>query len=182
MRALAAFVHEVEPDVLAICEIESGDAFALATRFTRQWAYRGAQALLWVERAFKAQAVLDVYLPLAPARPFARRGLLRVDGVMDGLSASIYATQFAQDRADALAELRFARAQLRRNSFPLLVCSQGSATRAGVELADLRLIARSPSDGLRVHARGFLCEGTVEYAPRAGIGTALATTISRSSR
>jgi hypothetical protein len=180
MRSLAAFVAHAEPDVLAVCEIDSGDAFALATRFMRQWAYRGAQALFWNEKMFKAHAVLDVYLPFAPTRPFARRGLLRVDGELAGAPASLYAAQFAADRAGALAELRFARAQARDNPLPLLFFTQGDATRAGIELFDVPEIARSRQDGLRVHARGFRCENPIEHSARHGIGAPLTLTIVRS--
>src|SRR5581483_9148979 len=109
--SLASLVDDARPDVLAVCEIEPGDALSLATRFALQWAYRGRQALFWSARV-RADAVHDLYLPRA-GRPFERRGLLRVDASLDGDPCALVATQFASDRGERIPELRFARSQLR---------------------------------------------------------------------
>jgi len=110
MRKLAAFVAQTTPDFLAICEIGSGDARSLATRFALQWAYRGRQAIMWTP-AFTPQKVHDRYLP-AP-HPFDRRGFVRVDGTLGDIPCALMTTQFASDRSTRDAQLRFARTQLR---------------------------------------------------------------------
>lgn len=154
MRSLAAFVAEREPDVLAICEIDAGDAFALATRFSRQWAYRGAQALFWSE-AFVAHAVHDVYLPFALQRPFDRRGLLRVDADHGGEPVALFATQFSAERRIAVPELRFARAQMRRSERRLLAFAQMPRRGVGIQGRGVETLAYDEESGLRVCARGF---------------------------
>ena len=110
MRSLAFFLAESDPDIMALGEIDAGDALALATRFDRQWAYRGGQALLWNGRVV-AHEVHDLYLPVAPLA-FERRGLLRVDGECDGAPAALFATQFGADR-NRIREMRFARGHAR---------------------------------------------------------------------
>ncbi len=112
MRSLAAFLSERNPDIFAICEIDAGDALALATRFERQWAYRGAQAMFWNPR-FCATRVVDEYLPFVATRPFERRGLLRVEGSMDGQACTLVATQIALPREARIPELRVLRKTLR---------------------------------------------------------------------
>lgn len=106
MRGLASFVENEKPDVLAICEIGSGDALSLATRFALHWAYRGRQALFWNER-FNAGEVHDLYLP------GRRRGFVRVDGMLDSQPCTLVATQLSDERTVRIPELRFARAEVR---------------------------------------------------------------------
>ena len=118
MRKLAAFVAQTTPDFLAICEIGSGDARSLATRFALQWAYRGRQAIMWTP-AFTPQKVHDRYLP-AP-HPFDRRGFVRVDGTLGDIPCALMTTQFASDRSTRDAQLRFARTQLRARKTKLRI-------------------------------------------------------------
>ncbi|MDQ2679676.1 MAG: hypothetical protein M3Y21_01445 [Candidatus Eremiobacteraeota bacterium] len=112
MRSLAAFFAERNPDIFAVCEIDAGDALALATRFERQWAYRGSQALFW-SRRFSATRVYDEYLPFAAVRPFERRGLVRVEGELDGEACTLITTQLAAEREARIPELRTLRKMLR---------------------------------------------------------------------
>ena len=119
MRALAEHVSVSKPDLLALSEIDGGDALALATRFDLQWAYRGGQALLWNGR-FTAADVYDSYLPGAPLQAFERRGLIRVDGKGDGKDLSLVASRFATDRSRA-RDLRFTRGVLRSVPVPRML-------------------------------------------------------------
>lgn len=112
MRKLAGFVADSEPQVLGVCEIESGDALALATRFALQWVYRGRQALFW-RTPVRVRAVHDRYLPPRGGRIFDRRGLLVLDGEIDDAACTLAATQFSREREYYVGELRFARAHLR---------------------------------------------------------------------
>ncbi len=113
MRSLAAFIDRVDPDVLALCEIDAGDALALATRFARQWAYRGSQALIWKPR-LQQMRVRGAYLPRAPLRPLERRGLLRVSIRLNDEALELIATQVAPQREQRVRELRHLRSSLRR--------------------------------------------------------------------
>lgn len=83
----------------------------MATRFDCEWAYRGAQALFW-RQPFLAHEVHDRYLPAPPLRPFERRGLLEVNGEIDGLPLTLIATQLSSDRS-RVREMRFVRTALR---------------------------------------------------------------------
>jgi hypothetical protein len=111
MRALAQRISTSQPDVLALSEIDDGDALALATRFDLQWAYRGGQALLWNARLRSAR-VAESYLPAAPLQAFERRGLLRLDGAFDDGELSLLAARFSSDRSRA-RDLRFTRGIVR---------------------------------------------------------------------
>jgi hypothetical protein len=92
--------------------IDAGDAYAMATRFDCEWAYRGGQALFW-QTWFRAHEVHDRYLPAPPGRPFERRGLLEVDGEAGGETLTLIATQLSNDRA-RVREMRFIRTSVRR--------------------------------------------------------------------
>jgi hypothetical protein len=175
MRSLAAFSADVNADVLAVCEIDAGDAFALATRFAREWAYRGGQALFWTN-AFVAHAVHDVYLPFVAARPFDRRGLLRIDGAIGGAPVSLFATQFARERSAAIPELRFARAQIRSVPAPALVFARLGSARADLAHG-YEEVAREQRDALRVYARGMVTSNAATHAPREGIGAGITATV-----
>ncbi|MGA7569978.1 MAG: hypothetical protein WCA80_04140, partial [Candidatus Aquilonibacter sp.] len=111
MRLVAETVASRNAEVFCVHGIDEGDALALATRFDCGYAYRGRQALFWKVR-FAAREVLDRYLPGAPLRPFDRRGLLQVDGVLAGGRLALIATQFATERAVRVREARFTRAIL----------------------------------------------------------------------
>lgn len=137
MRKLAELVAHEHPDVLAVCEIKPGDALSLATRFDLQWAYRGRQALFW-SGAFSASEVQGEYLPLQ-APLFGRRGFLRVDGTLAGKPCTIVATQFARNRAARLAELRFARQQLRGMPGAVMLFAGERMYTRGFDLGEFRL-------------------------------------------
>jgi hypothetical protein len=119
MRKLAAFVSESSPQILGVCEIESGDALALATRFAMQWAYRGRQALFW-RAPVRVDRVHDRYLPMRGGRIFDRRGLLVAEAEIDEAPCILAATQLSVQRDSYVPELRFARAHLRGDTPALL--------------------------------------------------------------
>ncbi len=163
MLTLAATIDETAPDVLAVCEIDAGDAFALATRFARQWAYRGGQALFWT-RAFVASAVHDLYLPFAIQRPFDRRGLLRVDGTSGGAPTALFATQFGSARAFAVPETRFARTQLHATDARAIAFAQMEVAAPGLGGRGVELLAEDRDAGIYTYARGFTAR-SVERRP-----------------
>ncbi|MDQ2991905.1 MAG: hypothetical protein M3R30_03660 [Candidatus Eremiobacteraeota bacterium] len=154
MLRLATTIEETTPDVLAVCEIDAGDAFALATRFARQWAYRGGQALFWT-RAFTASAVHDLYLPFAIQRPFDRRGLLRVDGTSGAAPVALFATQFGGARAFAVPEMRFARTQLNATMARAIAFAQMEIAAPGLGGRGVELLAEDAETGIYAYARGF---------------------------
>jgi hypothetical protein len=164
MQALAATVAETDPDVLAVCEIDAGDAFAVATRFARAWAYRGGQALFWT-RTFLAKEVHDLYLPFAIQRPFDRRGLLRVDGSIARTPAALFATQFGESRAFAIPEIRYARRQLGASSGGAIAFAQMDRAVPGLAGRGVELLAHDPEAGIYAYARGFVAT-TVERRPQ----------------
>lgn len=155
MRSLAALFAAADPDVAALSQIDAGDALATATRFDREWAYRGGQALLWNRRLI-AHAVHDLYLPVSALRPFDRRGLLRVDADARDVALHAFVTQFAGDRT-AIGDLRFARAAVRGVAGSvLLFISEPGASRIG--FGDIGLQSVSPGPDLAIWARGFRLE------------------------
>jgi len=171
MRSLAAFLAESDPDVLALGEIDAGDALALAPRFDRNWAYRGGQALLWNARV-RAHEVHDLYLPVA-GLDFERRGLLRVDGEVDGERAALFATQFSTDRS-RIREMRFARAHAR--GAPPLAVAFVTAPPPAVGFADLQyetIDAHETSAEVEIAARGLHLERLRSGIVGGGIGAAL---------
>jgi hypothetical protein len=151
MRKLAEFMSKEQPDIIAVCEIGSGDSRTLATRFAMQWAYRGRQALLWNE-VFSPVAVHDLYLPAR--RPIDRRGFVRVDGTLLDRSCTLATTQFAASRNPRIPQIRFARTQLRKAEndavFFALVTDRG----IGFEDLGYRELA-STQESERVYLRGF---------------------------
>ncbi|MDQ2662898.1 MAG: hypothetical protein M3Y18_02545 [Candidatus Eremiobacteraeota bacterium] len=169
MRSLAAFFAAAGADVFAVCEIEAGDALALATRFAAEWAYRGRQAIFWNAR-FLAREIADVYLPVSVARPLDRRGFLRVDGSLDAALCALYTMQLAADRHE-IAQRRFVRTRLRSHPGSAIVFAR--APRGGMNLADLGFIDAAPGGAAqeRILARGFRVEGIVGGGPLAGLGT-----------
>jgi len=152
MRSLAALFDAIDPEIAALSDIDAGDALATSTRFDREWAYRGGQALLW-KRRFVAHAVHDLYLPMSGVLPFDRRGLLWVDAAYDDTHFHVFATQFAGDRT-AVRGLRFARTAVRAvKGNVLLFVSDPGSSRLG--FADLGLKSITPSSDLAIWARGF---------------------------
>ena len=171
MRALAQFVSAADPDVLALSEVDAGDVLAIATRFDRQWAYRGGQAVLW-NRRFADAKVHDLYLPAAPLQAFERRGLLRVDGSCDGVELSIFATQFAPDRA-SVRDLRFTRSAIRAaraGRILLFLTDPPPARSAAFRDLDLQAVADGDAADLMLAVRGFEVESCTAGTPTNGIG------------
>jgi hypothetical protein len=167
MRALATRIATLEPDVLALCQVDDGNALAIATRFDREWAYRGGQALLWGRR-FEADRVYDLYLPASPGRPFDRRALLRVDGRADGTPLTLFATQFSNGR-DAVRELRFVRAGVRAvRDRALLFVSEPVPARAG--FGDLGFETFHEGD-LAIGTRGGRIEIVSTHPAGEGLGS-----------
>jgi hypothetical protein len=178
MRSLAAFVARHEPDLFAVCEIDAGDALALATRFAREWAYRGGQALFW-NGTLRANAVRDVSLPFRAIKPFDRHGLLRVEGRLLGESCALFATQFASERERRIPELRFARDHIRGVRGPALFFAHLADRR--IEFADLGYrdaLAASPG-AERIYVRGWKIEEAAKDAPSAGLGAPIRARLAR---
>jgi hypothetical protein len=150
MRSLASFVDEAQPHVMGICEIESGDALAVATRFALQWAYRGHQAIFW-KAPFGVRAVHDLYLPVQGARIFDRRGLLILDAELSGQACTLAATQLSSDRASYVRELRFTRGHLRGGDPALVFADVPAPARRFSDLGFAQL-------GNGIFARRFAAE------------------------
>lgn len=112
MRSLASFYDARKPHVFAISRMTPGDALALATRFSLQWAYRGRQSVFWQNGLTNARCE-DPYLPFHLARPLDRRALVRVDVDRGTHPLTIAATQFARTQTQRVPELRFVRKVLR---------------------------------------------------------------------
>lgn len=172
MRSLAAFIESVKPDICAVCDIESGDALALATRFIMQWAYRGGQAVFWNKHA-QATEILDEYLPFSPRRPFERRGLVRVDLRVGSWPARVYATQIGAERDQRIRDLRYLRAALRDTSGACMLFCVSPPSR--IEYGDLGFTRAGCRgvDGETLWLRGFDVQSAQDDKPHRGIGTPL---------
>ena len=154
MRTLAASIAQAAPDVLAVFEIEPGDALALATRFALQWAYRGHQALFW-SAAFRAARVRDMYLPAVGALPFERRGFISVEAEYRGRPCVLAATQFSDERRARIAELRFVRGHLRAAAGDAIFCAHLRETRIAVGDLGFRDAVEPPAGAEHVYVRGM---------------------------
>jgi hypothetical protein len=159
LRDAAAVINVRSPVIFSVHGIDEGDALALATRAAASYAYRGRQALFW-NPTFSAREVLDRYLPGAPLRPFDRRGLLQVDGFLMGANASLVATQFAEDRATRIRELRFIRTVLRATKRSALLFVTGVAE-GEPGFADLGFGLIASGRGVIVAAREFSARATI---------------------
>ena len=155
MRSLAAFVDSCDADIFCVHDIESGDAFALATRFAREWAYRGSQALFWNEH-FSAEKIVDRYLPASPLRPFDRRGLLQVNGKCCDAALSVFATQLADGRAQRARELRFARTALHASEMLAIAFAALPDRRFGLQGAGFQDVTPGEAQTLGCYVRGFV--------------------------
>lgn len=142
MRRLAEVFALHDPDVACVHGIDAGDALALATRFDRQWGYRGGEALYW-NASVRARSVHDRYMPAAPMRPFERRGLLQVDATCRGQALTLVATSFGEDRATRIRDLRFARSALRSISTDAIAfVANAVSSRIGFEDLGFRVLGR----------------------------------------
>jgi hypothetical protein len=159
LRDAAAVISVRSPVIFSVHGIDEGDALALATRSASSYAYRGHQALFW-NPTFGAREVLDRYLPGAPLRPFDRRGLLQVDGFFVGQNVSVVATQFAEDRATRIRELRFTRTVLRATKRSTLLFVNG-IVEDEPGFADLGFGQAAYGKGMLVTAREFSVTATI---------------------
>lgn len=176
MRSLAAFFAHHDPEIFAVSEIDAGDALAIATRFARQWAHRGGQALFWND-AFNAHSVHQAYLPFRASKPFDRRALLHVDGSVNGRPCAMYATQFGPSRRQRVPELRFVREQLRgTRGLALLFAHLPMRRIAFGDLGYVDTFGATPADE-RIYARGFNVESTYSDGALPGIGSPLCATL-----
>jgi hypothetical protein len=161
MRAIAEAIVQHDAAFVCLHGVDPGDALALATRFARGYAYRGGQALLW-PTSFVAREVHDRYLPLSPRRPFDRRGLLQVDGAIDGMALTLVATQFSHARESLVRELRFARRVVRSlGGYALLVQSGMSPLVARIGVRDLGFLELADERGTAVYGRGVTARCTI---------------------
>jgi hypothetical protein len=169
-------VNEYDPALLAVCDIDAGSAYALATRFVREWVYRGRQALFWTN-AFTAGAVHDFYLPFAPGRPFDRRGLLQVDGSFEDSAFVVFATQIADGR-EGVPELRFVRHTVRAANAPrALAFAQTADRRIGLRGLGFEEIGPRDARELQVYARGLRGLSSQVVARHGGLGAAALVTV-----
>jgi hypothetical protein len=159
MRVVAESIVSRGTAIFCVHGIEEGDALALATRFDCGYAYRGRQALFW-NAHYAAREVLDRYLPNSPLRPFDRRGLLQVEGSLDGAGLALIATQFTAERAVRVREVRFARTVLRATGRTALLFVTGVASGA-ISFADLGFATIASAQGTLVAARDVRAEATV---------------------
>lgn len=172
MRSLAAFLARTNADVFAACEIDAGDALAVATRFALQWGYRGGQALFW-KPALTALSVQDTYLPFSPLRPFERRGFLSV--AIRGLTGfTAVATQIGRERDQRIRETRYLRTRLRALEGSAIVFGIIGTSRTDLyDLGFVRAGCRGADDEA-IYVRGFrvLAAGE-DAAGHRGIGVPL---------
>lgn len=165
MRRLAAFVAQTQPQILAVCDIPSGDALSLATRFDLQWAYRGRQALFW-SAAFSPKGVEGEYLPLPAPQLFGRRGFVRVDGTIRDRACTIAVTKFARERRARIPELRFARMQLRSAHHGAIFFAQLRERRIAFTDLGFRDVTPNGEGAERIYVRGL-----ESFEPRVSIAT-----------
>lgn len=149
MRVASERINQEKPEIFCLHGVNAGDAFAIATRFNCDWAYRGGQALFWKDTV-RAHEVHDRYLPSPLLRPFERRGLLEVDGERGGASLTLVATQLSDDRAH-VREIRLVRtiARARIGAAVLFVAGFDEAAHH-YGFADLGLRAQAPG----IYVRG----------------------------
>jgi len=159
MRVIAESIASHGTAIFCLHGIDEGDALALATRFDCGYAYRGRQALFWDSR-YAAREVLDRYLPSSPLRAFDRRGLLQVEGSFGGVSLALMATQFADERAVRVLEVRFARTVLRKSRGAALLFVTGVASGA-IAFADLGFTTIASDTGTLVAARDVRADAAV---------------------
>lgn len=173
MRSLAAFYDRARADVLAVTEIDAGDALALATRFALQWAYRGGQAVFW-QRGLRATAIRDNYLPFSPARPFERRGVVEVTLQVFGAPCTVLATKVSAQREPRVREVRHLRTVARgaqRACIVLAVMPPNSAELRGLDF--VRAGCRGVDDEA-IYVRGLsIARAGGDNHAHKGIGTPL---------
>jgi hypothetical protein len=167
MLSLAAFIDKHQPDLLALSDIEPGDALALATRFARRWAYRGGVAILWND-CFAVTRIRDLYLPSTPIAALERRGFLCVEGRCDAGPLALFATRFTRER-ERIREVRFARTAVRQWPDDGLIFTADAPKGPGA-FRDLGFasIASEPTGDLQIAGRGWQISQRDEAAASAG--------------
>ncbi|MDP9018122.1 MAG: hypothetical protein M3N19_07365 [Candidatus Eremiobacteraeota bacterium] len=170
-RSLAALIARLDPQVFGVCEIDAGDALAIATRFAMQWGYRGGQAVFWKPR-FTALTIRDEYLPFSAARPFERRGLLRIALRNEREHIKMVATQIGSERDVRIRELRHLRNALREERDPCVVFSILPPGRIGLEDLGFKRAGCLGVDNEAIYTRGFaIKEAYDDNHTHPGLGT-----------
>ncbi len=144
MRRLAESFAQAGPAVACAHKIEAGDAFALATRFDCDWAYRSGTALFW-RRDIRATHVHERFPPPAPLRPFDRRAVLHVEAEVNGKPLEFVGATLGEERASCLRDLRFLRSILRERK-GRTIAFVGNAAMAPIGFSDLRFETRAQGD------------------------------------
>ncbi len=176
MRSLMQFLARTDPEIFALCEIDAGDALAVATRFVRQYAYRGGQAV-FLRNSVDITAVRDDYVPLWPGRPFDRRGVVWVQARYGSRRVSVLTAKLASGREQRAAEIRHVRTIVRALERPAVVlihCSRDAA----LHFPRYQAVAYPRPVSERVYQAGFgIHDATVDDTPHHGIGTPVRVTL-----
>ncbi|PZR59506.1 MAG: hypothetical protein DLM50_01375 [Candidatus Meridianibacter frigidus] len=174
MRSLAAFLDERNPDIFGLSEIESGDALAIATRFARQWAYRGGEAIFW-RRMLDGPRVQEEYLPAPLGRPFERRGYLAVRARIADTPLQIAATSIVEDERDArIRRMRFLRNRLRGAPPACVLFARLPRGRVGLQDLGFFSAAVAPDGTYGIFIRRFITnEDVSQKRSYEAIGTPL---------
>ncbi|HVA32797.1 MAG TPA: hypothetical protein VNG31_01540 [Candidatus Baltobacteraceae bacterium] len=153
-------MHESDADVVALGDVDAGDALSMATRFDRQWAYCGDHALLWKRR-------------LGARSAQSRRSLLHVDADCDGTRLHLFATRFSADRT-RIRDLRFTRAAVRAvRGTVILFAGYFMPGRVGFSDLGLCVVQELEAPELAIAARGYDLSLLRLTHPAGGIGPAL---------
>ncbi len=177
MRSLAQFLAGTDPDIFALCEIDAGDALAVATRFERQYACRGGQAL-FLKGGVEITAARDQQVPLWPSRPFDRRAVVWAQARYGEHRVSILTAKIAGGREQRAAEIRHVRKVVRSLAKPAVLFIH-LARDAALHFPQYERVAAHRPVSERVYQSGFvMSNGTIDEAPHDGIATPIRATLS----
>lgn len=177
MRSLAQFLADTDPDIFALCEIDAGDALAVATRFARQYACRGGQAL-FLKSSVEITAARDEPLPLWGGRPFDRRAVLWVQGRYGERGVSVLTAKIASGREQRSAEIRHIRNVARSLESPAVLLIHLNRE-AVLHFPRYQRVSYHRPLSERVYQSGFIIsDGTIDEAPHDGIATPVRATLS----
>ncbi len=178
MRSLAQFFARIDPEILALCEIDAGNALSLATRFVRHYAYRGGQAL-FLKSSIAITAVRDEHVPLWPSRPFDRRGVVCVKARHGNGNISILTAKIAREREQRAAEIRHLRNVVRALETPAVLFIN-LPHQAALHFPGYERVAFARPLSERIYQSGFVVRTTsVEEAPHHGMAAPVGATLSR---
>ncbi len=178
MRSLAAFLARTDPEIFALCEIDAGNALALATRFVRQYAYRGGQAL-FLKSSGSITAVSDEPVLLWPSRPFDRRGVVCVKARRGNGMVSVLTAKIASRRKQRAAEVRHLRNIVRALETPAILFVH-LTHEAALHFPGYERVAFARALSERIYQSGFMVRNaSVEDSPHHGMATPVAATLSR---